>query len=81
MYYIRIVELREDNDFKQQYIADKLNISQRTYSHYERGERQIPLEILCNLANLYNVSVDYILERTDSKEPYPKPKKNKQIDD
>jgi len=72
MYYKRIVELREDSDFKQQYVADKLNISQRTYSHYERGERQIPLEILCNLADLYKVSVDYILERTDCKEPYPR---------
>lgn len=72
MKYKRIEELRESYDFTQKYIAYQLNISQRTYSHYENGTRQIPLALLCRLADLYNVSTDYILERTDSKEPYSK---------
>lgn len=74
MYYKRIAELRENRDYKQQYVAGILNISQRAYSYYESGKRQIPIETLCCLADFYNVSVDYILERTDYKEPYPKTK-------
>lgn len=75
--YIRIIELRESKNFRQQDVSEMLNISQRTYSNYERGTRQIPLKTLCNLADLYNVSVDYILERTDTKAPYPKPKRRR----
>lgn len=45
-----------------------LNISQRTYSHYERGDREIPLKILVSLADYYNVSIDYLLGRTNKKE-------------
>lgn len=40
-----------------------VNITQRSYSHYENGERSIPLEVLGRLADLYNVSVDYIMDR------------------
>lgn len=70
--YIRIEELRERKDYTQKHVALELNIEQRTYSHYERGTRQIPLQTLCQLADLYGVSVDYILERTDIETPYPK---------
>lgn len=70
MKYKRIEELREEHDFTQKYVAYQLNISQRTYSHYENATRQIPLEILCRLADIYGVSTDYILERTDNKKPY-----------
>lgn len=64
----RIRDLREDNDLTQKKIADKLNISQRAYSHYENGSRSIPLNILVQLAGIYNCSVDYLLNRTDKKE-------------
>ena len=64
----RIKGLREDNDMNQTELALILNISQRTYSHYERGDREIPLKILVNLADYYNVSVDYLLGRTNKKE-------------
>ncbi|WP_246105488.1 helix-turn-helix domain-containing protein [Sporomusa termitida] len=46
-----------------------LNCSQRVYSNYERGDLDIPTEILIKLANFYNVSIDYILNRTDVKTP------------
>ncbi len=63
--YRRIRELREDRDLKQKDIADILNCSQRVYSNYERGELDIPTEVLIKLSKFYNVSVDYLLELTD----------------
>jgi len=74
--YERIKELRTDSDTTQKQISDFLNIAQRTYSHYENGDRNIPNELLCQLADYYNVSTDYLLNRTNKKEPYPNNKKN-----
>ena len=71
MTYKRIRELREDHDLTQVYMAHYLNVNQRTYSRYENGERSVPLELLCRIADYYKVSVDYLLERTDIKRPYP----------
>ncbi|MGN0531608.1 MAG: helix-turn-helix domain-containing protein [Eubacterium sp.] len=65
--YKRIRELREDNDLKQRELAEILNCSQRVYSNYERGDLDIPTEILIKLADYYDVSVDYILGRKDNK--------------
>lgn len=65
--YIRIRNLREDADMTQTEIARILSCSQRVYSNYERGELDIPTDILIKLANFHNVSVDYILGRTDNK--------------
>ncbi|MBR0419225.1 MAG: helix-turn-helix transcriptional regulator [Erysipelotrichaceae bacterium] len=67
MKYKRIIDLREEKDWTQTEVAKKLNVSQRAYSHYENGTRQIPLEILISLAKLYSVSTDYILGLTDKK--------------
>ena len=61
MRQVRLRDLREDNDFTQVYIASYLNIKQNTYSQYENESRQIPINALIKLANLYNTSVDYIL--------------------
>ncbi len=66
--YIRIRNLREDADMTQTEIAKILYCSQRVYSNYERGELDIPTEILIRLADFHGVSVDYILNRTDKKE-------------
>lgn len=63
----RLRDLREDNDLTQQNIADLLKISQRTYSHYENGTRNIPLEFLMELANYYNTSIDYIVGNSNIK--------------
>jgi transcriptional regulator with XRE-family HTH domain len=70
--YQRIRNLREDMDLTQTKIANYLNCSQRIYSNYERGEVDIPTNILIKLADLHNTSTDYILNRTNRKEPYPK---------
>lgn len=63
--YKRMRELREDHDYTQANIGEKLHISQRTYAYYESGERMVPPNILSALADIYDVSVDYILERTN----------------
>ncbi len=64
--YVRIRNLREDRDLTQSEVGKKINIPQRTYAYYESGERMIPPNVLCALADLYEVSVDYILGRTDN---------------
>lgn len=66
--YKRIRDLREDADMTQVQIAKILNCSQRVYSNYERGDIDVPTEILLKLADLHDVSVDFILGRTDKRE-------------
>ncbi len=66
MRYQRIRDLREDRDLTQTALGQILHCSQRIYSNYERGEVDIPTEILIKLADFYDVSVDYLLGRTDN---------------
>lgn len=61
----KIRDLREDRDLKQKVVAAHLDISQQTYSNYERGRRDIPTWAVVALANYYQVSTDYLLG-TDS---------------
>lgn len=70
----RIRDLREDNDLRQKQIAEKLNIHQTTYSDYELGNLNIPVTVLCQLADFYDTSIDYLVGRTDEKKPYPRTK-------
>ncbi|MCL2634588.1 MAG: helix-turn-helix domain-containing protein [Oscillospiraceae bacterium] len=72
MVYRHIRDLREDNDIKQITIAKHLGVAQNTYSQYENGSIDISPEVLIKLANFYNTSVDYLLDLTDEKKPYPK---------
>ncbi len=58
--------IREDNDIKQKEIAAYLNVSQNTYSQYETGVISLTADILIKLADYYNVSVDYLLDRTNN---------------
>ena len=67
---MRIRDLREDNDLTQKQLADYLHIKQNTYSQYENGQRQIPIEALIALAKFYKTSTDYILGLTDERKPY-----------
>lgn len=66
--YQRIRDLREDRDLTQAQVGQAINVPQRTYAYYESGQRMIPPHVLCALADFYQVSVDYILGRTDQKE-------------
>ena len=67
---MRIRDLREDRDLTQREIAEYLRIKQNTYSQYENGQRQLPIEFFIALAKYYNTSTDYILGLTDEIKPY-----------
>lgn len=68
----RLRDLREDLDLTQIKVSSMLGCSQTTYSRYETGVTSVPNDILDKLADIYGVSVDYILERTDVRKPYKK---------
>ena len=72
---MRFRDLREDHDLTQAGLAELLHIKQNTLSQYENGQRQIPLDILIQLAFIYQTSTDYILEITDDPKPYPRKKR------
>ena len=68
----RLKEIREDKDLLQKDIAKYLNMTQVQYSRYETGLRLMPIDKLDKLADYYNVSIDYLLSRTDDRKPYKK---------
>ncbi len=70
----RLRDIREDRDLKQSDIAKLLNVSQQTYSRYENDEISIDKDSLIKLAIYYDTSVDYLLELTDERKPYPRKK-------
>jgi transcriptional regulator with XRE-family HTH domain len=65
--YIRIREIREEQGLTQQQVSDYLMCDQSLYSKYERGERQVPLEIVVKLSMLFETSIDYLVGLTDIK--------------
>ena len=73
--YIRVRNLREDKDMTQKQMASELSCSQRVYSNYERGDVDIPTRVWAELARFHGTSVDYLMELTDEKAPYPSSKK------
>lgn len=68
-YYPRVRELREDHDPTQRAVAGLLQLTQPQYCRYEQGYRDLPTDILIQLAQLYETSTDYILGRTDNPAP------------
>lgn len=77
--YRRIRDLREDNDLKQRQLADHLGCSQKTYSDYETGKTHVPVEILAVLSKYYGTRVDYLIELTDERKPYPRQKSRRKV--
>lgn len=65
-YYRRIRDLREDHDYTQREIAGRLGMLQPQYFRYEQGYRDVPTDILIRLADIYGVSVDYLLGLTEN---------------
>lgn len=65
MYFPRLRDMREDADLTQAQVAEMLGIAQTVYSRYERGFQTIPLGLLINLADRYEVSLDYLTGRTN----------------
>ncbi len=71
MAYRRLRDLREDHDWTQKQLAKMLNMSQTGYSKYETGENDVPTGILIRLSQLYQTSIDYLLDQTDEMQRYP----------
>ena len=70
--YPMLRAMREDHDWNQTELAQKLGMSQTSYSKYETGENDVPTAILIQLAEIYQTSVDYLLGLTDDPRPYPR---------
>ncbi len=68
----RLKEIREDKDLTQKEVAEFLKMDQSNYSKYELEKINIPLDIIMQLADFYETSIDYLLYRTDNRKPYPK---------
>ena len=74
---MQLKKIREERHFSQKQISEVLCVKQNTYSQYETGARQIPIEALIKLSFFYDVCVDFLLGLTDVEDPYPAPCKLK----
>lgn len=74
--YGRIRDLRNDRGLTQEDVAKILNVKQNTYSQYEIGVVNFPLDAVIKLAEYYEVSVDYLVGLTDETTPYPRKRKS-----
>lgn len=74
MYFQRLEDLRIDHDKTQAEIAEYLGCQREVYRRYEKGTRQIPVDLLIKLSLYYHVSIDYMVGITNTKKPYPKSK-------
>ncbi len=63
---MRLKELRKQKGISQLKIAMDLSMNQNSISRYENGEREADYKTLIKLADYFNVSIDYLLERTDN---------------
>ena len=70
MKFTRIRHLREDSDLTQKDVAKYLGIDQSTYSDYENGKLNIPIDSFIKLARYYMTSIDYLVELTNERTIY-----------
>ena len=70
MHYRRLRDLREDHDLTQDQLVAMLGLNKTTYTNYEQGKREIPFALVIRLAQLYNVSIDYIAELSHTPSPH-----------
>ena len=66
--YKKIRDLREDSDLTQKEIAEILHLHKTTYTRYESGERELPLNVAIQLAKHYRVSLDYLAGLSNQKQ-------------
>lgn len=67
MFCERLKNLRKEQCLKQEQLAELINVSRQTIGSYENGTTEPPLDTLVTIANVFNVSLDYLLCRTDNK--------------
>lgn len=72
MYFRRIADLRTDHDKTQQEIANVLHCNRQVYARYERGLREIPVSMLIQLAEYYDVDLNYLCGISQIKNEFPK---------
>ena len=65
---LRISELREDKDIKQETVAKELFVSQSTYSRYETGEIEMPISMCIRIAEYFGTSIDYLVGLSDNRD-------------
>lgn len=70
MFNIRLKDLREDNDLTQEELSKKLNITRSALGNYELGIREPSVELLIKIADYFNISLDYLLCRTNDNNPF-----------
>ena len=70
MKYQRLEDLRTDHDLTIRQVADSLGCNRDVYTRYEKGVRQLPISSAIRLAELYQVSLDYLVGISDEKRPY-----------
>lgn len=70
MFNDRLKDLREDNDLTQEELSKKLNITRSALSNYEQGTREPSINLLIKIANYFNVTLDYLLCRTNDNKPF-----------
>ena len=68
----KLTYLRKEVDLTQEELSKKVRISRSAYSHYESGLHEPPISILVSFADFYGVSTDFLLDRTITRNPYPK---------
>lgn len=66
----RLRDMREDRDLTQAQMADLLKVHQTTYSDYEIGKLNVPIDIFIKLAKFYETSIDFLAGITDNPKPY-----------
>lgn len=69
MVFQRLEDLRIDSDLRQRDIAEYLHMQLEVYRRYEKGIREIPVWAVIQLADFYKTSTDYILGRTNRRDP------------
>lgn len=70
LFRYRLKALREDADLTQQSLADKLHITRQALSNYENTNREPSYDVLIKIADYFNVSLDYLLCRTNARVPF-----------
>lgn len=70
MFNIRLKDLREDNDLTQEELSKQLNITRSALGNYELGIREPSVELLIKIADYFNISLDYLLCRTNNNNPF-----------
>lgn len=72
MFHNRLQALREDSDLKQEELSKLLHITRGALANYECGTRTPSIDLLIKIADYFNVSLDYLLGRTNQLIPYKK---------